>query len=266
MPRTSTTRPRPGARSDRGGAGRPAPAPPARRTARRWLQGRTPWQRIGLALVALLLVGALVVLVVVLVSAAARPATTTPGGLAVDPARVAELEAAEEQHDAENLVASVDHATRVQTELVPVLHDLHEVLPVDGSTPREPTGAEVASWRETLVRLTEETEALASGSSEHNIVRNGLLISLQLLTDTVDTVDLARTAGPAESEQAARLSALAGDLRTRAVDTWALAAVQLDLRSTGAGQGHVHLFLPVHPEDSLDGGLGTDGSQDAHDH
>ncbi|WP_191829740.1 hypothetical protein [Cellulosimicrobium arenosum] len=219
----------------------------------------------------LLLLTALVVVVagVALVVGLARDdgVDDASEGLAVDPARVAELEAAEVAHDAENLTASIEHAQHVQAELVPVLDALHGVLPVDGTTPVAPAAEDVAAWRATLDTLTSETQSLPSGSSEHNIVRNGMLTSVELLGDTVDAVDLARVA---DASSAPGLYALAGDLRTRAVDTWGLAAVQLDLRATAAGQGHVHVFLPVHPDDALDGGLGTHGEQDDpgtdHDH
>ncbi len=234
---------------DRGGAGRPEPRPPAHVRVRRWLQALDArgWALLAAAAFAVVVVG--VVLVVALTRGGDEPAD---GGFAVDPARVAELEAAEAARDAENLTASIEHARTLQGELVPVMHALHAVLPVDGTTATPPTAEEVATWRDTLDGLVADTEALASGSSEHNIVRNGMLTSLELLGDAVDAVDLARAA---DASTAPDLYALAGELRTRAVDTWGLAAIQLDLRATSGGQGHVHVFLPVHPDDALDGGL-----------
>jgi hypothetical protein len=210
---------------------------------------------------------AVVAVAVALVVGLTRGAPTTDDGLAVDPARVAELEAAEEARDTENLVASIDHARYVQEGLVPVLHGLHAVLPVDGSTAVPADPADVATWRATVDGLVAETESLQSGSSEHNIVRNGMLTSLELVGDTLDTVGLASAADATDPATAQELYALAGELRTRAVDTWGLAAIQLDLRATSGGQGHVHVFLPVHPDDSLDGGLDVPGGADAdHDH
>ena len=266
---TTPARSRP---ADRGGAGRPEPRPPVRVRARRWFVGLDPWRRVLLVVGALALVAVAVAAVVGLTRGGAA---ADDGGFAVDPARVAELEAAEEARDAENLVASIDHARYLQTELVPVLHGLHAVLPVDGSSAVPADPEDVAAWHATVDGLVAETEALASGSSEHNIVRNGMLTSLELVGDALDAVGLAASADPAAAPD---LYALAGDLRTRAVETWGLAAVQLDLRSTAGGQGHVHVFLPVHPDDSLDGGLGlghTGGDEgghegadgeDAHDH
>ncbi|MDF2808264.1 MAG: hypothetical protein K0S43_3210 [Cellulosimicrobium sp.] len=263
-PTTTPARSRP---ADRGGAGRPEPRPPARVRARRWFAGLDPWRRVLLALAALAVVAVTVALVVALTREA--PAANDEG-FAVDPARVAELEAAEEARDADNLVASIEHAEHVQTELVPVLHGLHAVLPVDGSTAVPADPADIAEWRATVDGLVAETESLQSGSSEHNIVRNGMLTSLQLVGDTLDAVGLATSADASDPTAAADLYALAGELRTRAVDAWGLAAIQLDLRSTSGGQGHVHVFLPVHPDDSLDGGMdlgheGGSADEDAHE-
>ena len=263
-PTTTSVRSRP---ADRGGAGRPEPRPPARVRARRWFAGLDPWRRVLLALAALAVVAVVVALVVALTREA--PAANDEG-FAVDPARVAELEAAEEARDADNLVASIEHAEHVQTELVPVLHGLHAVLPVDGSTAVPADPADIAEWRATVDGLVAETESLQSGSSEHNIVRNGMLTSLQLVGDTLDAVGLAAAEDTSDPTAASDLYALAGDLRTRAVDAWGLAAIQLDLRSTSGGQGHVHVFLPVHPDDSLDGGMdlgheGGSADEDAHE-
>ncbi|MCB7137992.1 hypothetical protein LGQ04_15740 [Cellulosimicrobium marinum] len=230
---------------------------------RRWLRGAGPrgWALLGAGVLALAAV------VVVLVLALTRGGDDgADGAFAVDPARVAELEAAEVARDAENLTASIEHARHVQAELVPVLHGMHAVLPVDGSEPVDASSADLAAWHATVDGLVDETDSLASGSSEHNIVRNGMLTSLETLGDSVEALELAATADAATVEG---LHALAGDLRTRAVDTWGLAAVQLDLRATTAGQGHVHVFLPVHPDDALDGGLDTGhggGAEDGHDH
>jgi hypothetical protein len=254
--------------SDRGGAGHPEPRPPAHVRVRRWLVGLDTWRRALLVLGALAVVAVVVALVVTLTrGAAGEPGTAEDPGFAVDPARVAELEAAEEARDADNLVASIDHARHLQSELVPVLHGLHAVLPVDGSTAAPPDATDVAAWRATVDGLVAETESLASGSSEHNIVRNGMLTSLQLVGDSVDAVGLAAAADAGSAQD---LYALAGDLRTRAVDTWGIAATQLDLRAIAGDQGHVHVFLPLHPDDSLDGGLdvpgGEGGAEDVHDH
>ncbi|MFD6139816.1 hypothetical protein [Promicromonospora sp. NPDC060271] len=172
------------------------------------------------------------------------------GGFDVDPARVAELEAAEAERAVENLAAAGEVAVSAQERLLPVMDGLYETLPVgggseDGATP--PTSAELDEWRAAVDEVTAEMEALPTGSSEHNIVRNGLMLSTRLLGDTLDVLELAAAdGGPDATDDSARLYDVAGDLRTRAVDAWAVAAVQLDLQHIEADRGHLHAFLPLH--------------------
>ncbi|MEU4364425.1 hypothetical protein [Promicromonospora sp. NPDC023987] len=190
----------------------------------------------------------------------------SPGGIEVDPARVAELEAAEAERDAENLTAAGDLAVSAQERLLPVMDGLHEALPTGDASAADasaggsegegkpPTAAELAEWRDVVEEVVAEMEALPSGSSEHNIVRNGLLLSTRLLGDTLDVLELAgdedgsgrSSSSSGSSGEAEGLSAVAGDLRTRAVDAWAVAAVQLDLQYIAAERGHLHAFLPLH--------------------
>ncbi|MFD2794874.1 hypothetical protein ACFS27_15045 [Promicromonospora vindobonensis] len=194
-------------------------------------------------------------------------AEPSPGGIEVDPARVAELEAAEAARDGENLTAAAELATSAQERLLPVMDGLYEALPTgdesgDASAAdasaggpegngKPPTAAELGEWRGVVQEVSAEIEALPSGSSEHNIVRNGLLLSTRLLGDTLDVVELAGAGGG--SGESERLSAVAGDLRTRAVDAWAVAAVQLDLQYIAAERGHLHAFLPLHSGMSAEG-------------
>ncbi|WP_129789184.1 hypothetical protein [Promicromonospora panici] len=197
---------------------------------------------------AVALVAAAVVLVLLLV----RPweLESLPGGIEVDPARVAELEAAEVERNDENLTAAAELAVSAQERLLPVMDGLHEALPTDEARPERPTSAELGEWRDVVQEVAGEVEALPPGSSEHNIVRNGLLLSTALLGDTLDVLELAGETGGAgdagASEGAERLYGVAGDLRSRAVDAWAQAAVQLDLQYIGADRGHLHAFLPLH--------------------
>ncbi|GAB2477645.1 hypothetical protein GCM10027063_18580 [Promicromonospora xylanilytica] len=215
---------------------------------------------------AVALVAAATVLVLVLVQPWEPAAAPSPGGIQVDPARVAELEAAEAERDGDNLTAAGELATSAQERLLPVMDGLYEALPagedssVDSSAGgperdgKAPTAAELREWRDTVEQVTAELEALPSGSSEHNIVRNGLLLSAGLLGDTLDVVELAgESDGPGSSGESERLSAVAGDLRTRAVDAWAVAAVQLDLQHIAADRGHLHAFLPLHSGMSEEG-------------
>ena len=188
---------------------------------------------------------ALVAAAVILVLLVVRPwePATSPGGIEVDPARVAELEAAEAERNDENLTAAAELAVSAQERLLPVMDGLHEALPTDEARPERPTSAELSEWRDVVQEVAGEVEALPPGSSEHNIVRNGLLLSTGLLGDTLDVLELAGEGAPRDGE---RLYGVAGDLRSRAVDAWAQSAVQLDLQYIGADRGHLHAFLPLH--------------------
>jgi hypothetical protein len=188
------------------------------------------------------LVAAAVILVLLLVRPW-EPAAPSPGGIEVDPARVAELEAAEAERNDENLTAAAELAVSAQERLLPVMDGLHEALPTDEARPERPTSAELSEWRDVVQEVAGEVEALPPGSSEHNIVRNGLLLSTGLLGDTLDVLELAGEGAPGDGE---RLYGVAGDLRSRAVDAWAQSAVQLDLQYIGADRGHLHAFLPLH--------------------
>jgi hypothetical protein len=182
-----------------------------------------------------------------------EPATPSPGGIEVDPARVAELEAAEAERNVENLTAAGELGVSAQERLLPVMDGLHRALPTDGSRPARPTTAELGEWHAVVQEVAAEIEALPSGSSEHNIVRNGLLLSTRLLGDTLDVLELAGGAdGTRRPEHSERLYGVAGNLRTRAVDAWAVAAVQLDLGYIGADRGHLHVFLPLHSDMSTE--------------
>lgn len=229
------------------GAGRPQQRPPER-TSARWPWNLSRARRAWLAVAAVVVVGVVVAVVVWAVTRA--PDDGASGAYAVDPARVAELEAAEAARDAQNLGVVTDFALSAQERLVPTMNDLSVALPLDGSPGTPATPEQVRTWREALATLTTEAEALPAGASGYNVTRNGLGVSIALLGDTVDTLVLAEgAADPARAE----LLALAADLRLRAADTWAMAATQLDELSVGADQGHVHVFLPLHPDDAGDG-------------
>lgn len=194
-------------------------------------------------------------------------AAPAPDGIQVDPARVAELEAAEAERNVENLTAAAELAVSAQERLLPVMDGLYAALPAgdepgdasaaDASTGepegerKPPTAAELGQWRDIVADVTADVEALPSGSSEHNIVRNGLVLSTELLGDTLDVLELAGESGGSGASE--RLFAVAGDLRTRAVDAWAVGAVQLDLQYIAADRGHLHAFLPLHSGMSEEG-------------
>lgn len=201
----------------------------------------------------MLAAAAVTLLVVLMVLRPWEGEAPSAGGFDVDPARVAELEAAEEERAVENLAAAAELAVSAQERLLPVMDGLYETLPAGeasegGATP--PASAELDEWRAVVDEVATEMEALPTGSSEHNIVRNGLLLSTRLLGDTLDVLELAPAGSADDSE---RLYDVAGDLRTRAVDAWAVAAVQLDLQHIAADRGHLHAFLPLHSGMSAEG-------------
>jgi hypothetical protein len=204
------------------------------------------------------LAAAAVALVVLMVLRPWEGEAPSADGFDVDPARVAELEAVEAERAVENLAAAAELAVSAQERLLPVMDGLYESLPAggtseDGATP--PTSAELDEWRAVVDEVAAEMEALPTGSSEHNIVRNGLLLSTRLLGDTLDVLELAEADDSADDAagDSARLYDVAGDLRTRAVDAWAVAAVQLDLQHIAADRGHLHAFLPLHSGMSAEG-------------
>lgn len=210
----------------------------------------------------------MVAAVAVVVLLIVRPGAPEPAsdGFEVDPARVAELEAAEEERNTENLTAAGELAVSAQERLLPVMDGLYEALPVEdeATAPTEdatdggadgasgdvvpPSAADLRAWRDVVDEVEGDVEALPPGSSEHNIVRNGLLLSTGLLGDTLDVLEVA-----GQPDGSARLYDVAGDLRSRAVDAWAQAAVQLDMQHIAADRGHLHAFLPLHSGMSTEG-------------
>lgn len=203
---------------------------------------------------------AAVALVVLMVLRPWEREAPSADGFDVDPARVAELEAVEAERAVENLAAAAELAVSAQERLLPVMDGLYETLPAGDASEGEPavdepTSAELDEWRAVVDEVAAEMEALPTGSSEHNIVRNGLLLSTRLLGDTLDVLELAAADDSADdaADDSERLYDVAGDLRTRAVDAWAVAAVQLDLQHIAADRGHLHAFLPLHSGMSPEG-------------
>jgi hypothetical protein len=163
-------------------------------------------------------------------------------------ARVAELEAAEAAKDAESFEALVAFGADLEADLVPVMTGLDTVLPGDGTVREEPSEHEIHAWHDALDVLVTRAGELPTGATEHNMVRSGMILTLELLGDAVDAIELAATVDAGTAEQ---LHSAASDARDRAVDTFGLAAMQLDLLSIDADRGHIHLQLPA-------GARGTD--------
>ncbi len=213
------------------GAGRtPHPAPE-----RRWpLRHRGPW------IVVTVLVAAVILAAAVLVN--------RDGGSELEQ-RTAELEAQEAAREAEHVTQLTDTAVTVHDQLVPVMAELHAALPVDGAPAEPSTAAEVTEWQALVDGVRSEFGDPPSASTQVNTARGGLVLAVDLLSSALTAYESALAASDGESD---RLEGLAGELRTNAVDAWAVAATQLDLLNIDAGHGHVHLYLPMRPGEDVE--------------
>ncbi|TDD97274.1 hypothetical protein [Jiangella asiatica] len=165
--------------------------------------------------------------------------------------RVAELEAEEEARNAEVITQLTEQATAAHDALLPVMEGLHGVLPAEGP----PSGsvapaADVAGWRSAVDDATATFGEPPSGSTEVNTARNGLVLAVDLLGSAVTAYESA-AATPSGAQQDTLLT-LASDLRTQAVGAWSVAATQLDVLNIDAGNGHVHINLPIRPGEEVD--------------
>ncbi len=228
---------RPSGRGGRAtGAGRsPSPAPGQVAPSRR----RAFWIAALVALVALNIVLATLVL--------------SGGGDDDDPlaSRVAELEAEEEARNAEVVTELTQQATAAHHALLSLMEGMHGVLPAEGAPSATPaTATDIAGWRAAVDEATATFGEPPSASTEVNVTRNGLVLAVDLLRSAVTAYESA-VATPAGDQQDTLLT-LASDLRTQAVGAWAVAATQLDVLNIDAGNGHVHINLPIRPGEETD--------------
>ena len=145
-------------------------------------------------------------------------------------------------------------ARRTQERLVPVLEGLAKAVPVGQPPGPVATQADLDDWRVVTGDAVGDFANPPSGGTGVNIARSGLAAAVRALDAAVDTYAAALT-----HPQAARgpLLELAGRQRDIAVTTWSTAATQLDVLNVGAGNGHVHVFLPAAPGQ---GALTADGA------
>ncbi|MFD3684376.1 hypothetical protein ACFWTE_06110 [Nocardiopsis sp. NPDC058631] len=187
----------------------------------------------------LLLVGALVAAAVLLLGRGAAPSSGAAGGEA-------------------DLVGDLVGHTRMAHEgLSPIVEDMEEFLPTDGSHPPLDTtdAATVDGWRTGVRDASAHFGDPPSGGPSHSVAHTGLTSSVHLLSMAVETY--AKAAQIEDEELRMDVLHIAMDLRTEAVVSWSAAATQLDLLSLGAGGEHVHLYLPAAPDS---GALRPDGS------
>jgi len=196
----------------------------------------TWWLTVG----SLVLVGALVAASVFFF----EPAEPSPGAAAEGDAGLGEL---------------VEHTRLAHEGLTPIVEDMEEFLPADGSHPPLDTtdAATVNTWRTGVQDAAGHFDAAASAEPSHSVARTGLTSSVHLLSQAVDTY--AKAARIEDEDLRMDVLHIAMDLRTEAVVVWSAAATQLDLLSVGSGGEHVHLYLPAHPDS---GALLPDGEED----
>lgn len=217
---------RPGA-----GAGRsPSPAPGRQGPFRR----RGPWLIIA-GVVAALATAALIV-----------TADRDGGGELAQ--RTAELEAQEADRNAAQVDDLTEVAVSVHGKLLPLMAELHEVMPVDGSPAATADPTALQEWRAVVDGARAEFGDPPSGSTEVNTTRAGLVLAVDLLGSVLLAYESALAAEGADHD---RLAGLAADLRRNAVDTWAVAATQLDLLNIELYDRHVHLYLPLRPGEEV---------------
>ncbi|MEE2036493.1 hypothetical protein Q8791_04555 [Nocardiopsis sp. CT-R113] len=167
--------------------------------------------------------------------------------------------AAEGEAEADLVGELVGHTRMAHEGLSPIVEDMEEFLPTDGSHPPLDTtdAATVNTWRTGVQEASAHFEDPPAGDSSHSVAHTGLTSSVRLLSMSVETY--ARAAQTEDEELRMDLLHIAMDLRTEAVVSWSAAATQLDLLSLGSGGEHVHLYLPAAPDS---GALQPDGSGD----
>jgi hypothetical protein len=162
--------------------------------------------------------------------------------------RTAELEAQEAARHATQVAELTEVATTVHGQLLSLMAELHEVLPVDGSPAATADATALAAWRAVVDGTRAEFGDPPSASTEVNTVRGGLVLAVDLLGSALLAYESALVADGTDRQ---RLEGLAIDLRRNAVDAWAVAATQLDLLNIDLDDRHVHLYLPVRPGEAV---------------
>ncbi|MCE6998547.1 hypothetical protein LZG04_27660 [Saccharothrix sp. S26] len=126
--------------------------------------------------------------------------------------------------------------------LTPVLQAMAKAAPLSGDTPRGPlAAAEVNGWRAVLSAEVKRYEETPSSGNGVNVARTAMRTAVRQLATAADGfAAAAAAAGPLGGD----LVTLAGHQRDLALQTWSVAALQLDVINVNAGNGHVHVQLP----------------------
>ncbi|GIJ79920.1 hypothetical protein SAMN05443287_102442 [Micromonospora phaseoli] len=165
-------------------------------------------------------------------------------------ANIAQLQKAEVERDAQQIVELTAMAHQTGQELSPILQAVRQ----EAEAGRTPEAAQVSQWQQTMNRLIAQFADPPSGMTATNVARGGLRSAVEQTAVAVDSVALALS-GPAagRTEQLA----LAARQATLAVTTWSVAATQLDQINIDAGLGHQHVHLDA---GEVEGALTPDGA------
>ncbi|GAA2339933.1 hypothetical protein GCM10010170_022480 [Dactylosporangium salmoneum] len=170
--------------------------------------------------------------------------------------RIDQMQVAEVQRDAAQVLTLTDQARRVLDLLGPVVEQLATALPPGGTAGPVADQGKVDGWKAVTRKGAEEFANPPSAGTAVNIARGSLAAGARQLDLAVDTYAAAVKA--AEPDRPALLT-LAGRQRDTAVATWSVGATQLDLLNVDTGRGHQHVFLPSAPGQQA---MTSDGSEE----
>ncbi len=188
------------------------------------------------------------------------------GNPSADGAGIPAAETLVYQPDADRVGELVPHASAARAGLVPVLLEMEEFLPTDGShPPLDMTDAStVHSWRTGVQSAAAHLGEPPEGTEAHDLAHAGLVSSVELLSMAVQ----AYSGAALVEDQDLRMDVLhiAMDLRDQAVRSWSVAAAHLDMVSADTGHGRVDLDLPAAGGTAPRPGGGEGDAGDGHDH
>lgn len=153
--------------------------------------------------------------------------------------RVAELEKEEAKRDVAQIVALNDLSRGSRDRLAPVV-----------TATATPTAADVATWRGIVTAEAERYATSPSMGNGVNVARTGFRTAVAQLGAAVATFEAALTA---PEPLRGKLLTLAAVQRTNAVQSWAVAALQLDVVNVQIGKGHLHVQFQSAPDSEPEG-------------
>jgi hypothetical protein len=171
--------------------------------------------------------------------------------------RIDDMQIAEVQRDADQVVALTEQARRLVRELTPTIDALNVALPVGGAGAGPvATMRQVDDWKAVTAKAAGEFADPPSAGTAVNIARSSLAGGTRLLDLAVDTYRVALTAA---ADTRGSLLALASRQRDAAVASWSIGATELDVLNIDTGHGHQHVFLPSAPGQ---GAMTSDGARE----